>query len=183
MSSLRLSISASACQELARQKFQHCRGELIGLFDVWRVSGLGDRDTTCAIVGGVVALACGAERIPAEWLSAREPLRPMVVLIALTELRLLAGHYGVESIIKREPDAVIKLRDAQRVQKALVGAPGTLRIVDDRTLYFRPPPGYLEPETLLLVLRNLMYAAYQRELKGEPDPVVSTRQPVKSAGR
>ena len=28
-----------------------------------------------AIVGGVVALACGAERIPADWLSAREPLQ------------------------------------------------------------------------------------------------------------
>jgi transcription-repair coupling factor (superfamily II helicase) len=112
-----------------------------------------------------------------------EPLRPMVVLIALTELRLLAGHYGVESIIKQEPDVVVKLRDAQRVQKALVGAPGTLRIVDERTLYFRPPPGYLEPETLLLVLRNLMHAAYQRELKGEPEPVVPARQSVKSAAR
>lgn len=112
-----------------------------------------------------------------------EPLRPMIVLVALTELRLLAGHYGVESIIKQEPDAVIKLRDAQRVQKALIGAPGTLRIVDERTLYFRPPPGYLEAETLLLVLRNLMYAAYQRELKGEPDPVVPVRQPVKSGSR
>ncbi len=38
------------------------------------VSGLGDRDTTCAIVGGVVALAGGRERIPIDWLAAREPL-------------------------------------------------------------------------------------------------------------
>jgi ADP-ribosylglycohydrolase len=38
------------------------------------VSGLGDRDTTCAIVGGVVALACGREGIPEDWLAAREPL-------------------------------------------------------------------------------------------------------------
>ena len=36
------------------------------------VAGLGDRDTTCAIAGGVVALA-GAP-IPAAWLAAREPL-------------------------------------------------------------------------------------------------------------
>lgn len=36
------------------------------------VSGLGDRDTTCAIVGGIVA-AGGAE-VPAEWIAAREPL-------------------------------------------------------------------------------------------------------------
>lgn len=38
------------------------------------VSGLGDRDTTCAIVGGIVASYTGIEGIPAEWLSSREPL-------------------------------------------------------------------------------------------------------------
>jgi ADP-ribosylglycohydrolase len=38
------------------------------------VSGLGDRDTTCAIVGGIVALSAGRESIPAEWLQAREPI-------------------------------------------------------------------------------------------------------------
>ena len=38
------------------------------------VSGLGDRDTTCAIVGGVVALAVGASGIPAHFIAAREPL-------------------------------------------------------------------------------------------------------------
>jgi ADP-ribosylglycohydrolase len=37
------------------------------------VAGLGDRDTTCAIVGGIVALA-GQSSIPEEWLRAREPL-------------------------------------------------------------------------------------------------------------
>jgi hypothetical protein len=76
----------------------------------------------------------------------------------------------VESIIKQPPDVVMKLREAQRVQTALAGAPGSLRIVDEKTLYFRPPPGYLEPEVLLMVLRNLMYNAYQRELKGESEP-------------
>ena len=38
------------------------------------VSGLGDRDTTCAIVGGIVALSAGVGRIPSEWRSAREAL-------------------------------------------------------------------------------------------------------------
>ena len=36
------------------------------------VSALGDRDTTCAIVGGIVALSVGLEGIPEEWLTARE---------------------------------------------------------------------------------------------------------------
>jgi ADP-ribosylglycohydrolase len=35
------------------------------------VSGLGDRDTTCAIAGGLVALRA---RVPPEWKKAREPL-------------------------------------------------------------------------------------------------------------
>jgi len=35
------------------------------------VSGLGDRDTTCAIVAGILA---GRAQIPAHWLAAREPL-------------------------------------------------------------------------------------------------------------
>jgi ADP-ribosylglycohydrolase len=36
------------------------------------VSGLGDRDTTCAIVGGIVALS--SRHIPESWLQHREPL-------------------------------------------------------------------------------------------------------------
>jgi ADP-ribosylglycohydrolase len=38
------------------------------------VSGLGERDTTCAIVGGIVAARTGVEAIPASWREAREPL-------------------------------------------------------------------------------------------------------------
>lgn len=38
------------------------------------VAGLGDRDTTCAIVGGIVALRVGRAGLPAELLAAREPL-------------------------------------------------------------------------------------------------------------
>lgn len=40
------------------------------------VSGLGDRDTTCAIVGGIVSLAVGADGLPMDWLDRREPLAP-----------------------------------------------------------------------------------------------------------
>jgi ADP-ribosylglycohydrolase len=38
------------------------------------VAGLGDRDTTCAMAGGVVALSAGRASIPTAWLAAREPL-------------------------------------------------------------------------------------------------------------
>lgn len=38
------------------------------------VAGLGDRDTTCAIVGGIVALRVGRGGLPDGWLRRREPL-------------------------------------------------------------------------------------------------------------
>jgi ADP-ribosylglycohydrolase len=41
------------------------------------VSGLGDRDTTCAMVGGIVACAAPADGLPDEWRRRREPLPPL----------------------------------------------------------------------------------------------------------
>ena len=38
------------------------------------VAGLGDRDTTCAIVGGIVGARVGVEGIPIEWRDKRESL-------------------------------------------------------------------------------------------------------------
>jgi ADP-ribosylglycohydrolase len=41
----------------------------------WRtLSVFGDRDTNCAIVGGIVAASVGIEGIPAQWRELREPL-------------------------------------------------------------------------------------------------------------
>ena len=54
-----------------------CAGEMLHSFEeaLWlTVSGLGDRDTTCAIVGGIVVMYAGEESIPKEWLAAREQL-------------------------------------------------------------------------------------------------------------
>lgn len=42
---------------------------------LWQtVSALGDRDTTCAIVGGIVVLATGLDGVPAAWREGREAL-------------------------------------------------------------------------------------------------------------
>ena len=54
-----------------------CAGEKLTNYEeaLWlTVSGLGDRDTTCAIVGGIVPLFAGRASIPALWLENREPL-------------------------------------------------------------------------------------------------------------
>jgi ADP-ribosylglycohydrolase len=54
-----------------------CARRHIGRFEeaMWQtVSGLGDRDTTCAIVGGIVALTDEGRSIPPQWYEYREPL-------------------------------------------------------------------------------------------------------------
>jgi len=54
-----------------------CAARHLGDFEeaMWQtVSGLGDRDTTCAIAGGIVASYVGVDGIPAAWRQAREPL-------------------------------------------------------------------------------------------------------------
>ncbi len=54
-----------------------CAGEHLHNYEeaLWlTVSGLGDRDTTCAMVGGIVSLYCGIDSIPAAWRQAREAL-------------------------------------------------------------------------------------------------------------
>jgi transcription-repair coupling factor (superfamily II helicase) len=60
--------------------------------------------------------------------------------------------------------------DASKAQHALSGAPGSLRVVDEKTVYLRMPPTFMEPEALLMVLRNLMLAAHDRDVNGEPPP-------------
>ena len=42
---------------------------------IWAaLAGGGDCDTTCAIVGGIVALSAGLDSVPPDWRAAREPL-------------------------------------------------------------------------------------------------------------
>jgi transcription-repair coupling factor (superfamily II helicase) len=99
-----------------------------------------------------------------------EPPRLAVLLFALTELRLLAGLFGIESMIKKDPDVILTVTDAQRAQLGLTGAPGTLRVIDEKTVYLRMPTSFMEPEPALMVLRNLMRQAYDREKDGVVAP-------------
>ena len=65
---------------------------------------------------------------------------------------------------------ILTVSDAAKAQPALIGAPGKLRVIDEKTVYLRMPPTYMQPETLLMVLRNLLAAAHDRDLRGEPPP-------------
>jgi transcription-repair coupling factor (superfamily II helicase) len=96
-----------------------------------------------------------------------EPPRQAILLMALTEVRLLAQHFGISSIIKKDPDVVLTVSDAAKAQAAMVGAPGTLRVIDEKTIYLRMPATFMAPETLLMVLKNLMRQNYDKLQRGE----------------
>jgi transcription-repair coupling factor (superfamily II helicase) len=107
-----------------------------------------------------------------------EPPRQAIILFALTELRLLASIFGIESIIKKEPDIVLTVRDGAKAQTALHGAPGSVRLIDEKTVYLRMPPTFLEAEPCLMVLKNLMRGAYDRQVNGLPAPPLKPAAPL-----
>jgi hypothetical protein len=92
--------------------------------------------------------------------------------------------YGISSIIRKEPDVVLTVADAKKAGAALTGAPGTLRVIDEKTVYLRMPPTFLESETLLMVLRNLLRGAYDREINSaKAVKAVAIAQPVVNAAK
>lgn len=96
-----------------------------------------------------------------------EPPRQAVIFFAITEVRLLAQLFGIDSIIRQPPDIVLKVNDGARASYAMTGAPGTLRVIDDKTIYLRMPPTFVEPEAALMVMKNLMRQAWEKEKAGE----------------
>jgi transcription-repair coupling factor (superfamily II helicase) len=81
-------------------------------------------------------------------------------LLTLAEIRVLAGSLGVESIIRMEPDLVFAVRDFTTAECIFEDAPGSVRLPDEKTAYWRPPPAYWEMPTLVnLLVRRLRRAA------------------------
>jgi transcription-repair coupling factor (superfamily II helicase) len=111
-----------------------------------------------------------------------EPPRQALVFFALTELRLLCQMFGIQSVIKKDPDVVLAVVDAGRAELALKGAPGTVRVIDPKTVYLRMPKTYMEPETCLMVLRNLMRTAFDTE-NAAPVPPEAQMQSYSSDGK
>ncbi len=80
-------------------------------------------------------------------------------MLDLAEVRVRAGQLGVSSIILMKPDIVLTFRDFKPAQRLFEGARGTVRLPDDKTVHWRPPPAYLEMPTLLKVLLNRLRQA------------------------
>ena len=90
-----------------------------------------------------------------------KPPEPAQRFIDLAELRIAAAQLGVERLQLEGPDLIFtigSMRDAAgKMQGIFAGAPGRLTILEDSTVYWRPPTNYLdEPGTMLAVLRKLL---------------------------
>src|SRR5690606_27657869 len=89
-----------------------------------------------------------------------EPPGAVKRLLDLAEARALAATAGVQAITIRGSDVVFTCEQAQSVAERLSSAAGTVRVLEDAgeggaraEVYFRPPPEYLRPDTLLALLR------------------------------
>ncbi|MEI7767681.1 MAG: hypothetical protein WCJ97_09630, partial [Phycisphaerae bacterium] len=57
--------------------------------------------------------------------------------------------------------------------------PGSVRVADARTVHLRLPPQYLEPQTLLVVLRNMLNP--EKVVAPPPAPVAPAPKPATSS--
>jgi len=88
------------------------------------------------------------------------PIPPAVgSLLDMAEVRILAGRMGIDSIILMAPDVIFSVSDFSTAQSLFEDAPGSVRLPDDRTVYWRPPKAYLEMPTLVNVLLKRLRAA------------------------
>lgn len=85
------------------------------------------------------------------------------VLFETAELRITAADLGIRSIKRSPPDVVFRTTDPQALESRLEPAKGTKRLVGNpeggvATMYYRPPETYLDPRTLLRILRQRLGA-------------------------
>jgi transcription-repair coupling factor (superfamily II helicase) len=86
-----------------------------------------------------------------------KPPKQAQTLIDLTEVRIAASTLGTDTLKLEGPDLIFTARDLRKLESIFNNAPGRVSVLDDKTLYYRPPSNYLSPpETLLAVLRKLL---------------------------
>lgn len=96
-----------------------------------------------------------------------KPPKPVQQLIDLTEVRIAASTADVEAIKLDGPDLIFKTRKPPLLAELLEDAPGRATLLDEQTVYYRPPSNYLEPETLMAVLRKLLVRPLREAMRME----------------
>ncbi len=85
-----------------------------------------------------------------------KPPDPVQRLLDLAEIRILAASWQIKTVILKPPDVIFTVDGLKNVQQLFADAPGSVRTPDPKTVHLRLPPAYLEPESLLPILRRLL---------------------------
>ncbi len=81
-------------------------------------------------------------------------------LLELTELRIAASTLGINSIKLDKLDLIFRSTRIKRLEPILKDAPGRVTVIDQGTVYYRPPENHLDPpKTLVAILRKLLVTA------------------------
>ncbi|MEO1716217.1 MAG: transcription-repair coupling factor [Planctomycetota bacterium] len=93
-----------------------------------------------------------------------EPPVPVQRLLDLAEIRAGASAIGVRAVVLRAPDVIFRTPEPARVADAFADAKGTVRTLEPKSgetlheVYYRPPAAYLEPSSLVTLLRHRLGA-------------------------
>ncbi|MBN1456907.1 MAG: transcription-repair coupling factor [Sedimentisphaerales bacterium] len=85
------------------------------------------------------------------------------MLIDQTEIRILTCGWGIKSLIARGLDLEFVFDESAAAKDLFARAPGSVRVIDSRTVNIRLTKKYFEPKTLLTVLRRLLSGAVARK--------------------
>jgi len=109
------------------------------------------------------------DRLRKDLVDAYGPLpRRVEVLFDLAEIRLHAAAAGIRRIVVEDRDVVYVVSDPAALERRFAGMRGPMRVVGEPDaegcvhVYHRPPPRYMEPDSLRTWLR--------RRLAGRDDP-------------
>lgn len=109
-----------------------------------------------------------------------EPPPQAQTLLELAYIRIGAAALGVRSIARYEQDVIFRCVDLAPLMDAMRQAKGTLRPLTPKPgeslheVYYRPPASYLDPRSLLTVLRHRLGGGAESR-SAAPSPEVSGR--------
>ena len=100
-----------------------------------------------------------------------KPPKPARTFIDLTEIRVAASTLRIDRLRREGPDLIFTTQKPAQVHPLFAQAPGRATLIDQKEIYWRPPPKYLsEPGTVVAVLRKLLV----RPVRILADEVAST---------
>ena len=109
-------------------------------------------------------------------------------LLLLAEIKVRAAPWGIQTIIRREPDVIITFdNEVRKLEPLFAKSQGKISFPDPHTLYWRLPEQYFRGDTLLTVLRNLFRRADGATETGPSASVASNTdrsgKPVRASAR